>query len=266
MPEVAFNDGRRLQGDAVTILALGPGALTKLGLPEECVKGFPAAYLDGMATRARILGDVDGNAVSNWSWGKETPDVVLLIYGNSVRAPSQVWSGASKNREPLTTLTSSIALRSRRCRITRRSRSASSMECHNPSSAARTRACESTILSIWSRRASSSLGIPTTAEAYPQVPRSHRRSILIVACPLEWRTQDFATNIVNAPREVGRNGSFLVIRQLAQDIRAFEAYCRGGSGEARGSAQLPLSHRQGIHRREAGRTMERWFIARPSSL
>ena len=32
-------------------LALGPAALARLGLPAECLKTFPFAFLDGMTER-----------------------------------------------------------------------------------------------------------------------------------------------------------------------------------------------------------------------
>jgi len=86
-PHVAFNDGRRLQSDAVISIGLGPEALAKLGLPPDCVTGFPAAYLGGMAARARIVGDIDENAPGKWSWGAdELLDVTILIYGTSAQA------------------------------------------------------------------------------------------------------------------------------------------------------------------------------------
>jgi hypothetical protein len=86
-PHVAFNDGRRLNSDAVVSVGLGPDALAKLGLPADCVKGFPAAYLGGMTARARIVGDVDENAPDNWSWGAyELLDLTILIYGTSAEA------------------------------------------------------------------------------------------------------------------------------------------------------------------------------------
>jgi deferrochelatase/peroxidase EfeB len=36
----------------------------------------------------------------------------------------------------------------------------------------------------------------------------------------------FSGNIVNADRDLGRNGTFLVVRQLEQDVESFWTYCR----------------------------------------
>jgi deferrochelatase/peroxidase EfeB len=84
MPHVAFNDGRRLvDRKAVVTLALGARGLKRLGLPEQGLATFPFAFLEGMTppARARILGDIDSNGAEYWTWGRSQPDVALLIYG-----------------------------------------------------------------------------------------------------------------------------------------------------------------------------------------
>lgn len=43
--------------------------------------------------------------------------------------------------------------------------------------------------------------------------------------PLADGSRAFGTAIVESPRAIARNGSFLVIRQLEQDVDAFRAYC-----------------------------------------
>jgi hypothetical protein len=68
MPDVAFNDGRRLKRDAVATLALGPEGLKRLGLPDEGLQTFPYAFLTGLnnEARARVLGDT---ATTRWRIG-----------------------------------------------------------------------------------------------------------------------------------------------------------------------------------------------------
>ena len=70
-PHVGFGDGRKLRHDAIVTVALGPKALEKLGLPDDCMKGFAAAFLEGMSIegRTRILGDIGKNAPENWRLG-----------------------------------------------------------------------------------------------------------------------------------------------------------------------------------------------------
>ena len=59
--------------------------LQALGLAEELVSGFSAEFLSGMAgqeSRSRRLGDVGANAPQSWQWGvpQSTPHVLLLLY------------------------------------------------------------------------------------------------------------------------------------------------------------------------------------------
>lgn len=82
--KVSFGDGRKL-GDCAIILGLTPSALRKLHLPEEALATFPSAFVQGMAapSRSRILGDDGPNAPSAWRWGAgdDSLDAVLLLYG-----------------------------------------------------------------------------------------------------------------------------------------------------------------------------------------
>ncbi len=89
---VAFNDGRRLGAPAIVTLSLGAPGLARLGLPEEGLRTFPFAFQEGMVTdaRARILGDVRGNAKDNWWWGTSQPDAALLVYGRTAEAVAEL--------------------------------------------------------------------------------------------------------------------------------------------------------------------------------
>ena len=60
-------------------IAFTAEGLSHLGLDEEIRDSFPAAFLEGMHTRERILGDRS----RDWQWGKgdELPDAILLVFG-----------------------------------------------------------------------------------------------------------------------------------------------------------------------------------------
>jgi deferrochelatase/peroxidase EfeB len=72
--------------DATTVLqvALSANGMRALGTAESAVAGFSAEFLSGMAGdegRSRRLGDVAANAPSYWSWGSQrTPDVLAMLY------------------------------------------------------------------------------------------------------------------------------------------------------------------------------------------
>jgi deferrochelatase/peroxidase EfeB len=59
--------------------------LRKLGLPDDLLNGFSAEFLSGMSAdenRSRRLGDVGANAPEYWQWGgvSDVPDLVALLY------------------------------------------------------------------------------------------------------------------------------------------------------------------------------------------
>lgn len=66
-------------------VALSASGLGKLGLPAETLRTFGPEFVGGMATdfRQRILGDTDASAPASWYWGGPTTptiDIVLLLY------------------------------------------------------------------------------------------------------------------------------------------------------------------------------------------
>ena len=58
-----------------------PG-LEKLGVPRSAVASFAREFIEGMddEVRARSLGDQGDNDPKHWTWGRDKPDVLLLIY------------------------------------------------------------------------------------------------------------------------------------------------------------------------------------------
>lgn len=72
--------------DASTVLqvAISANGMRALGVAESVVAGFSAEFLSGMAGdegRSRRLGDIAANAPSSWSWGsQQAPDVLAMLY------------------------------------------------------------------------------------------------------------------------------------------------------------------------------------------
>ncbi|MCH9680844.1 MAG: Dyp-type peroxidase [Deltaproteobacteria bacterium] len=64
-------------GPFVLNLGLSPVGLTALG---QDIDGFPAAFVDGMASRAKILGDIGDSAPEHWEPGYRAVDVGLAIF------------------------------------------------------------------------------------------------------------------------------------------------------------------------------------------
>ena len=89
---------------AMNIAFTAPG-LRALGLPESIITGFSHEFRGGMGqeSRARQLGDVGKNAPSNWSWGGfgREPHAMVMFFAKSdqfdsfvQRAKDQNWSEA----------------------------------------------------------------------------------------------------------------------------------------------------------------------------
>ncbi len=76
-------------------VALTASGLAALGLPANAVAMFSDQFIGGMteAHRGRLLGDLDENAPERWAWGgPEAPaiDVLLLLYGRDAAALSDL--------------------------------------------------------------------------------------------------------------------------------------------------------------------------------
>jgi deferrochelatase/peroxidase EfeB len=95
-------------------LAFTRTGLSKLGFSDAVLAAFPTAFFEGMASdnRARILGDDDVSASKNWTWGgagKEV-DAILMIFAKepsaldlAVKAEQAAMKGVSVKFEPVNT-------------------------------------------------------------------------------------------------------------------------------------------------------------------
>src|SRR5690606_21100272 len=80
--------GNQLSPERAAITLLGPDSLMRFGFGDhpgdESLDGFPAAFRQGMATKARIrvLDDIGRSAPEHWLWGSEQKpvDMVVICY------------------------------------------------------------------------------------------------------------------------------------------------------------------------------------------
>jgi deferrochelatase/peroxidase EfeB len=71
--------------EAALHIAFTAAGLENLGVNGDVIAGFSEEFLSGMtsASRARRLGDTGDNAPEHWEWGgraEDTPDVLLMLY------------------------------------------------------------------------------------------------------------------------------------------------------------------------------------------
>jgi Dyp-type peroxidase family len=85
-PHITYGDARLSWALA---FALSTSGFDKLGLPPEDLNTFPPVFRNGMTApwRTVALGDVDGNAPERWcwGWGRAQADAVLLVYAKEPR-------------------------------------------------------------------------------------------------------------------------------------------------------------------------------------
>jgi len=69
--------------ETVLQIALSAGGMWKLGVDETIIAGFSAEFVAGMAgdeARSRRLGDVGANAPAHWRWGAQRrPDLLVML-------------------------------------------------------------------------------------------------------------------------------------------------------------------------------------------
>lgn len=84
-PRVTFGDEPPL--DKVLILAMSATGLQRLGLPDDVYMSFPTAFRAGMnaPARANLLGDTGDDHAKHWLWGGDASpvDAVLLVYADN---------------------------------------------------------------------------------------------------------------------------------------------------------------------------------------
>lgn len=75
-------------GDTCLNLAFSIAGFRRLGLKKENLKNFSIEFRDGMASehRSRMLGDLGESNPVNWAWGSENHpevDILLMLFGNT---------------------------------------------------------------------------------------------------------------------------------------------------------------------------------------
>jgi deferrochelatase/peroxidase EfeB len=207
-------------------VALTASGLRALGLPPAVVDGFSAEFLSGMASednRSRRLGDLGANAPANWLWGRSGKEIDLAVMTYAQRnlpaweqtVQSQPWNAAFEiATPPLET---------------------SDMGGYEPFGFVDGLSQPEF---DWERKSTS----PATSTVY-----ANRMAIgeLLLGYPNEYDkytdrpliapAQDPANRLLPAEdqpglKDFGRNGTYLVLRQLEQNVRGLWQYLDRQSG------------------------------------
>jgi len=213
------------------VLSLGFSArgLEKLGLSQATMATFPVAFLHDSALRARTLGDVGHDAPDNWLWGGEHKVDGIVVLHASTQAKLDELSGRVDGP--------GFAF------------------CHEI-------VCDAAGMGNNNKREAfgfvDGIGQPIlrgTAKAAGTTNRDH----LLATGEIVLGYEDESTFLPPSPkyiapedsgphslrldadqrRDLGRNGTFLVVRQLQQNVRAFQDFVRDQSTRAEVQAAIP---------------------------
>lgn len=210
-------------GTAVHIAFTFAGLLA-LELPWQALKGFAREFQEGMAgneRRSRILGDTEEQAPSTWAWGgPATPDIhaVLMLYADTADA-----------LQALTTR-QHTALQDHEVRCVHTLDSAP-LAGGREHFGFRDGLSQPRIAGLGRRTHSPLHEVPAGEFVLGYANGREELTAGPMVDPIEDR-QDLLPAAVRELRDLGRNGSYLVFRQLAQDVHGFWSFVAGAAGGA----------------------------------
>jgi Dyp-type peroxidase family len=214
--------------DKAVHVAFTAAGMSGLGLGETTTAGFPHELREGMATthRQRMLGDVDANAPGGWRWGGPSTravDGVLLLYAVDEPSMESLAAGhltrmATGGVSPIATLNTDDIGDSEPFGFRDGISQPIVTEFGKEGSKPHTVAAGEFVLGY-----PNEYGLLTDR---PLVPAEADRSNLLPRDSAGSEAHDF-----------GRNGSYVVLRQLEQDVAGFWQFLDGATKNSEGGSQ-----------------------------
>lgn len=251
--------------DKVLILGLTAGGLYRLGLQDGILGQFPSAFRAGMGSpaRANLLSDTGEDHARHWLWGgpETSVDAALIVYAKDAETLAQetaqltaeIVAAGGVIRHQVVPKPLPVAPPGTDVKEVVREPFGFADGISQPIIKGTRR---------WMRQSDAIhtvepgeflLGYPDGRGFFPPSPKvpaeRDPKRLLPLADPVhrhETLVPNFETSQADKYRDLGRNGSFLVIRQLAQDVDAFNAYLNETAANYADHPAVPQEVRGGL--------------------
>ena len=213
------------------VVSLSPSGLIKAGFPlggdGEPSTEFPSAFNLGMASRSKVLGDLDQSHPRNWRWS-DSADALLIVFGATREATAQcvarhlaaLGPGAELHRVPTTPTGKGLGYEPFGFRDGISQPIIKGTRRH--AKGAPDRDLLEAGEFILGYRNSGGYYAPS-----PAMPAQYDPLNRLPTKETEARTDVPKLDASTALRDFGRNGSFLAVRQISQDVEGFDAQAAG---------------------------------------
>lgn len=215
--------------DTALQIAFSAQGLCAMGLRESVIEGFPDEFITGMSgdeSRSRRLGDVGSNAPEHWDWGgdvKQVPHILLLLYAG--KDGIEDWRKKVKGKHFSSAFAEPIILPTEDIGQIEPFGFADGIS--QPSI---DWAYQQSTDTHERDRYSNLLAVGEVVLGYPNEYKQYTARLLI-----DPEEDPLAAGLPNAEdeptlKDFGRNGTYLVLRQLGQDVPGFWKFVDKAAG------------------------------------
>jgi Dyp-type peroxidase family len=212
----AVTSGDERPTERAVNIALTATGFAKLGLAGQAIGGFSPEFLEGMTTprRTRILGDVDSSSPETWDWGGPdgaSVDLLVLVYARGDEQLTKAWASIARENGAVTLVRALDSL----------------TQLDREHFGFRDGISQPTIEGL------ARTDVPANTIKAGEFVLGYRNEYdLITDRPLIDREADPGRILPTAGgrADFGRNGSYLVLRQLAQDVPGFWRFVDAAAG------------------------------------
>ncbi len=213
--------------DTWVSVALSFQGFKALGLPQASLDSFPSQFQQGMAARAKLLGDVGENSPENWEKPLGSADVHVVLTAISPDT-EHLESALARAREAYRQLSGVTAIWRQDCHAAPDEKEPFGFK------------------DGMSHPAIEASGIPGT--------NPHERPLKAGEFVLGYPDEISDAAPIPQPEILGRNGSYVAFRKLHQRVAAFRQYLRANASESQSEELL------------AAKMMGRWRSGAPLAL